>query len=162
MPADGTEGRGTVGGVRRFAALLLLVAALGGCDRGGTNSRGAVSSADNGLSLTVSFDEPLRTGHPVTWTLELQNRGKDPLRLKFSSGKEGDVALLQGSREAYRWSANRLFSQALRELTLAAGETHSFKLEDRSLSAPAGDYDLVAQMASEPSPGAVRRPVTVR
>lgn len=151
-----------MGGVRRSVALVLLAAALAGCDRGGSHASGGVSSSENGLSLSVGFDGPLRTGHPVTWALELQNRGRAPITLRFPSGKEGDVVLLRGSAEVYRWSANRLFSQALREENLAAGGQRTFRLEERSLGVPAGAYDLVAEVAADPSPGAVRRPVTVR
>lgn len=145
----------------RRLAVLVLVAALAGCDRGGPKPHGGEAYSDNGLALTVSFNEPLRTGHAVTWSLNLENRGKAPVRLRFSSGKDGDVVLAQGAREAYRWSANRLFSQAVREMSLGAGETRSFTLEERALGVPAGDYDLAAELAAEPSPGAVRRPVTV-
>jgi hypothetical protein len=162
MAGDGNDPvRGTVGGVRRFAALVVLVAALGACDRGGSRSGGAVSYSENGLSLTVSYDEPLRTGRPVTWALKLANGGRGAVTLRFTTGKEGDVALVQGGREVYRWSANRLFSQALRELSLGSGDAHTFKLEEKSLGVPPGDYDLVAEVASEPSPGSLRQPVTV-
>ena len=147
--------------MRRFAALVVFVAALGACDRGGSRSGGAVSDSGNGLSLTVAYDEPLRTGRPVTWGLKLENRGRSAVTLRFSTGKEGDVALVQGGREVYRWSANRLFSQALRERSLGAGDAHTFKLEEKSLGVPPGDYDLVAEVASDPSPGALRQPVTV-
>jgi len=148
--------------MRRLAALLLLVTGLAGCDRGGSAGQGGVAYSENGLSLTVSFDEPLRRGQPVTWALELENRGKDAVTLRFSSGKDGDVALRTGGREVYRWSAHRLFSQALRELPLAAGARHTFRLDEPNLGVPAGDYDLVAEVAADPSPGAVHRPVTVR
>jgi hypothetical protein len=148
--------------VHRFAVLVLLVAALAGCDRGGSGAHGAVSDPGSGLALTVRFDEPLRSGQAVTWHLEVENRGKDPVTLRFPSGKDGDVVLLRGSSEVYRWSANRLFSQALRDVPLGVGDSHPFKLEERSLAVPAGDYELVAQVAADPSPGAVRRPVTVR
>jgi len=141
--------------------LLLLVVALAGCDRGGPNLNGAVSYSDSGLSLTAGFDEPLRTGHSVTWVLKVENRGKTPVTLRFSSGKDGDVALVQGGREAYRWSTNRLFSQAVRQVPLGAGESRTFTLEERRLGVAAGDYELMAQLAAEPSPGVVRRPVTV-
>ena len=151
-----------MGGVRRSVALVLLAAALAGCDRGGSHASGGVSSSGNGLSLTVGFEKPLRTGRPVTWTLELANRGKGPVDLRFSSGKEGDVVLLRGNTEVYRWSANRLFSQALREMSLAAGHSHTFKLEERALGVPAGDYELVAQLDSEPAPGPVRRSAEVQ
>lgn len=143
--------------------MLVAPAALAGCDRAGRASTGGVVSyGDNGLSFTVSFDEPVRAGHRVTWVLDVENRGKDAVTLRFSSGKDGDVALQQGGREVYRWSANRVFSQALRQVRLAAGARHDFPLEEKALAAPAGDYELVAVMASDPSPGELRRPVTVR
>jgi hypothetical protein len=149
--------------MRRLAALLLLIAGLAGCDRGGSGSHGgAVSYSGNGLSLTVSFHEPVRTGHPVTWALELENRSRESITLRFSSGKDGDVALRTGGREVYRWSAHRLFSQALRELPLAAGARHTFRLDEPRLDVPAGNYELVAEVAADPSAGAVHRPVTVR
>jgi hypothetical protein len=154
--------RGYRGNVRRLA-LLLVLTTLAGCNRGGgAPTGGAVSSSENGLSLTVSFDGPLRTGEPVTWTLALENRGQQALTLRFPSGKEGDVALRRGDREVYRWSANRVFSQAIRDMALPAGARHTFRLEERALPAPAGEYELVAEVAADPSPGAVRRPVTVR
>jgi len=148
--------------MRQLAALLLLVTGLAGCDRGGPTAHGGVAYSDNGLSLTVAFDEPLRTGHPVTWRLELENRSKEEITLRFSSGKDGDIALLAGASEVYRWSAHRLFSQALRQMPLAAGSRHTFRLEEPALVVPAGNYELVGEVAADPSPGAVHRPVTVR
>jgi hypothetical protein len=148
--------------VRRLAPLLVLVVTLGACDRGGrSGSGGAVSYSENGLALTVSFEEPLRTGHPVTWHLEVENRGHDALTLRFSSGKDGDVALVQGGREVYRWSAGRLFSQALREVPLGAGARHTFRLEDRGLTVPAGAYEVVGELTSDPTLLPVRRPVRI-
>ncbi|MDQ1514506.1 MAG: hypothetical protein QOE80_336 [Actinomycetota bacterium] len=149
-------------GVRRLAPLLVLVATLGACDRGGrSGSGGAVSYSENGLAMTASFDEPLRTGRPVTWRLEVENRGHEAVTLRFSSSKEGDVALRQGDREVYRWSAGRLFSQALRELPLGPGAKHTFSLEDRGLTVPAGAYELAGELASDPTLLPVRRPVRI-
>jgi len=142
--------------------VLVAPAVLAGCGRSGRASRGGIVSYNDTFSFWVSFDEPVRTGHPVTWVLNVENRSKDAVTLRFSSGKDGDVALQQGGREVYRWSANRVFSQALRQVQLAAGARHAFRLEDKALGAPAGDYELVAVMASDPSPGELRRPVTVR
>jgi hypothetical protein len=151
--------------VRRLAGVLLLVlvasAALVACGHGDRAQTGGVVSQTDTLSLTVSFAEPMRTGHSVTWTLNVENRTKDTVTLHFASGKDGDVALQQGGREVYRWSANRLFSQALRQIRLAAGARHAFHLTEKALPAPAGDYELVAALAADPSPGELRRPVTV-
>ena len=135
---------------------------LGACNRGGgSEAQGAVSSSENGLTFRVAFDEPLRTGHAITWRLEVENRGHETVALRFSSGKDGDVALRQGNQEVYRWSAGRLFSQALREVPLGPAATHTFRLEDPGITLPAGSYDLVGELASDPTIPPVRRSVKI-
>jgi hypothetical protein len=143
--------------------MLLLVVSLGACDRGGgSEARGTVSYSETGLALRVAFDEPMRTRHPVTWRLVVENRAHEPVTLRFSSGKDGDVALRQGGREVYRWSAGRLFSQALREVPLAPAATHTFRLEDPGLTLPAGSYELVGELTADPTVPPVRRPVEIK
>ena len=142
--------------------MLAAPAGLAGCDRGDHPRAGGVVSYNATLAFTVSFDEPVRTGHPVTWTLNVENRSKEAVTLRFRSGKDGDVALQQPGREVYRWSANRMFSQALRQLPLEAGARRAFTLEEKALPAPAGDYTLVATLAADPSLMPVQRSVTVR
>jgi hypothetical protein len=146
--------------VRRLA-LLVILATLAGCgdDAGGSERQEAEQK--EGLALSVSFTTPLRTGAPVTWTLEVENGGPGEATLVFNSGKEGDVTLLQGGREAYRWSGTRFFTQAMRQVRLAPGERRAFTLEDKALTAAAGDYELVAELASEPAPPPARRPVEI-
>jgi len=147
--------------MRRLAVLVLLTTLTGcGSDGGGSSSQGG--EQQQGMSLAVSFDEPLRSGHPVTWTLEVHNGGPEAATLVFRSGKDGDVALVEGGREAYRWSSTRYFTQAMRQERLEAGERKRFPLEDKGFSAPAGDYELVAELDSEPAPPPVRRAVTVQ
>ncbi|HVW34705.1 MAG TPA: BsuPI-related putative proteinase inhibitor [Acidimicrobiia bacterium] len=156
--------------MRRLAPLLVLLAALAGCDRGTSASSGSVKAGNtgttgagaNGLTLSVAFDEPLQSGQTVGWRLEVGNRSGSAVTLRFRSGKQGDVVLAQGGRELYRWSANRLFSQAIREIPLAAGSSTTLALEPDQLHVPPGDYDLVAEADSEPAPGVVHRSVTVR
>ncbi len=150
----------------RPLALVVLLGALAGCgggDGGAPEAQRAQQQGQtkSGLSLAVSFDEPLRAGGPVTWRLEVENAGPAEAKLVFRSGKDGDVALLQGARVAYRWSAGKYFSQALREERLASGERRTFTLEEKALSAAAGDYELVAELDSEPGPPPARRSVTV-
>ncbi len=146
--------------MRRFA-LLLLLAALPGCgDEGGAPAAQA-GKANGGLSLSVSFREPLRANQPVTWTLEVENGGSAEALLMFRSGKDGDVSLLQGGREAYRWSATRFFSQAMRQVPIGPGERKTYTLEEKALPAAAGDYELVAELDSEPAPPPARRSVEV-
>jgi len=141
--------------------MLVLVTALTGCGGDGGGSQSQSGKQKPGLSLSVDFDGPLRSGGPVTWKLEVENGGPNEVTLVFNSGKNGDVALFQGGREAYRWSAAKYFSQALRQERLAAGEHKTFTLEEKTLSAAPGDYELVAELTSEPAPAPARRSVTV-
>jgi Intracellular proteinase inhibitor len=148
--------------MRRPLALLVLLGAVAGCGSGGGNgSERQAGQQKAGLSLSVSFDGPLRAGRPVTWKLEVENGGSGEVTLLFRSGKDGDVSLAQGGREAYRWSAAKYFTQAIREERLAAGGRKTFTLEEKSLSAAAGEYELVAELDSQPAPPPARRSVKV-
>jgi hypothetical protein len=154
--------------VRRWA-VFVLIAAVAGCGRDdvGAEQQGAPQKqggdqGTGGLSLAVSFDEPLRSGGPVTWMLRVTNGGSTEVTLVFRSGKDGDVALRRDGRDVYRWSSTRYFTQAMRQVRLAPGDRKTFPLEERSLSAEAGDYELVAELDSEPAPPPARRSVKVR
>lgn len=151
--------------LRPLALVVLLgtLAACGGNDGAPSERQGGQQQAQpkTGLSLSVSFDGPLRSGKPVTWKLEVENAGPGEATLVFRSGKNGDVVLLEGAREAYRWSADKYFSQAMREERLGVGERKAFTLEEKALSAAAGDYELVAELDSEPAPPPARRSVKV-
>jgi hypothetical protein len=141
--------------------MLVLLTTLTGCgsDAGGRERQSGTQK--EGLSLSVEFDEPIRSGRPVTWKLDVQNGGPGDVTLGFRSGKDGDVVLMQGGREAYRWSSTRYFSQALRQERLGAGEHRTFTLEEPALTAAPGDYELVAELDSEPAPPPERRSVKV-
>jgi hypothetical protein len=147
----------------RRVALCLVLTTLAGCGAaGGGVAEQQPGKQKKGLTLTVSYTEPLRSGGPVTWTLAVENSGPSETTLVFRSGKDGDVALVRGGREAYRWSGSRVFTQAMRQVQLAAGERRTFTLEEKGLSAAAGDYDLVAELDSEPAPPPARRSVSVK
>ena len=150
----------------RRLALLVILAALPGCgddDGASAQQDGSQQAAqqNGGLALSVSFSEPLRSGQPATWTLEVENGGSGEATLMFRSGKDGDVALLRDGREAYRWSATRFFSQAMREVRIGPGDRKTYTLEEKTLPADAGDYELVAELDSEPAPPPARRSVEV-
>jgi hypothetical protein len=147
--------------MRRPLVMLVLFTTLTGCGGDGGGSEHQSGQQKDGLSLSVEFDEPLRSGGPVTWKLEVRNGGPGEVTLAFRSGKNGDVALMQGGREAYRWSGTKYFTQAMRQERLAAGDRKTFTLEDAALSAAPGDYELVAELDSEPAPPPARRSVKV-
>ena len=147
--------------MRRQLAVLVLLTTLAGCGSDGGGGSESQGGKQKGLSLSVEHDEPLRSGGPVTWKLVVENGGPDEVTLTFRSGKDGDVSLVQGGKEAYRWSGNKYFSQAMRQERLAAGEKKTFTLEEQTLTAPPGDYELMAGLDSEPAPPPARSSVKV-
>lgn len=108
-----------------------------------------VTSGD--LALRVTWSTPLRSGGPVTWAVEVVNRGEAPALLSFRDGKEADVELHtvgRYPRTAYRWSDGKVFTQALWSLELAAGDAYTAVLRDE-LDVDQGTYRLVARLAAE-------------
>jgi len=76
-------------------------------------------------SLVSSFQvEP--AGDSVRFVLQLTNPTTAPVRLSFSSGMTHDFAVREGTRDVWRWSADRSFVQALMSVSLGAGETRSY------------------------------------
>jgi hypothetical protein len=141
-----------------FIAVVCLSGACGGGDSAGHEPSPA--SPEGGLALAVHHLEPLRSGAPVAWTLEVRNDGPRPVTLTFGTGKRGDVMLRQGPTEPYRWSRERVFTQALGQETLGPREARSYPLPDR-LDVPPGRYELVATLASDPAPPELTKTVTV-
>lgn len=109
-----------------FAALTLLAA----CTPPSPSAPAPASGSDDGgaasgepLATTLSV-EP--TADSVRFLLQVTNATQGPLTLEFRSGQSFDFAVSEGARALWTWSADMMFTQALRSETLAAGETRSF------------------------------------
>lgn len=87
----------------------------------------------------------------VRFTLQVTNSRSAPAPLEFSSGQSYDFVVRQGEREVWRWSADRMFTQALRSETLGAGETLSYQ----AVWHPAdthGDFTVTGMLTVLPTP----------
>ena len=109
-----------------FAALTLLAA----CTPNGVSAPAPAAGSEGGgaaggdpLVTTLSV-EP--TADSVRLLLQVTNATQGPLTLEFRSGQSFDFAVSEGGHTLWTWSADMMFTQALRSETLAAGETRSF------------------------------------
>lgn len=59
----------------------------------------------------------------VELAFTVQNAGVEPVELAFASGQVADFAVYDGDTEVWRWSDDRLFTQAIKTATLAPGES---------------------------------------
>lgn len=67
------------------------------------------------------------TAESVRLLLQVTNATQAPLTLRFSSGQSYDFTVSDGGTSVWSWSAERMFTQALRSETLAPGETRSYE-----------------------------------
>jgi hypothetical protein len=59
----------------------------------------------------------------VTFVLQVTNTTEGPLDLTFPTGQSFDFVVSDGGREIWRWSAEQMFTQAIRHEQLGPGET---------------------------------------
>ncbi len=72
--------------------------------------------------LATSLDVSVRDG--VTLALHVTNTAASRIELRFSSGQTYDFSVLDAAgREVWRWSADRMFTQALQIKSHDAAET---------------------------------------
>lgn len=94
-------------------------------------------SLDGYLEATVTQGD-------VEFVFTVENVGRSPIELEFSDGKKADVAVFESGTEVWRWSDDRMFTQALETETLAPGQsfTHEVTWDDP----PPGKYVAEASL----------------
>jgi hypothetical protein len=107
---------------------------------------GAEGAAADGALVGSLEVEP--SAAAVRFVLRVENRGAGPVEVTFPSGQDYDFVVLQDGREVWRWSEDRMFTQALREERLAAGEAWTFEEVWRPSPGMAGEFEVVGRLAS--------------
>lgn len=65
----------------------------------------------------------------VYFVLQVTNAASEPIDLTFPTGQTFDIVVEEGEREIWRWSADRMFTQAIRHERIEPGETHIYEGE---------------------------------
>ncbi|HWJ24769.1 MAG TPA: BsuPI-related putative proteinase inhibitor [Gemmatimonadaceae bacterium] len=111
-------------------------------------------------SLDVSVagartDSAATTGssaHAVTLTFHVTNNTDKHLELTFPSGQTHDFVVLDSAgRAVWRWSADRMFTQALQNQLLESGETTTFDGRWEP-GAARGRFTAIAMLKSDNHP----------
>jgi hypothetical protein len=117
---------------------LVLVAAFAACTPPAPeNPRGSALPAPQGGDPLASSLQVAPAGDSVHLVLQVSNAGSAPVALTFGSGQTFDFAVARDGRELWRWSADRSFTQAVREVSIAPGETRRYEATWRP---PAGTH----------------------
>lgn len=94
---------------------------------------------DSHLDVTV-------TDAAVEFVFTVTNANTETADIEFRSGKVADIAVYENGSEVWRWSDDKMFTQALETETLEPGE--SFAHEGVWQDPPPGRYTVEASLAA--------------
>ena len=103
------------------------------------------SGADEGLlpSLTVTT-----ASGAVTFNLQVTNVSDAPIELVFPDGQSAEFVVRRNGEEIWRWSDGQMFTQAVRQITLAPGESRSYSGEWRPGGGTTGQFVAVGTLTA--------------
>ncbi|HVE92747.1 MAG TPA: BsuPI-related putative proteinase inhibitor [Actinomycetota bacterium] len=143
------------------ARTLVAVAALAFCS---CASSGAPVGGDQrrvgSVTVTLRVDPSrVKLGRSVRLTLGLQNVSGQAQTLRFASGQKYDFWATRDGREVWRWSKDRVFTQAEQSQELQ-GQTGAHFSESWT-PGQAGTYEVMAEFAAEGFAGTLRDELVV-
>lgn len=89
----------------------------------------------------------VETGDTVRFVFAVENRGDEPAQLTFRDGGHADCAVFDGDEEVWRWSAGRMFTQAIERETVAPGDTLRYGFEWEPPEP--GEYTVCAELRAD-------------
>jgi hypothetical protein len=119
-------GSGTMTATRSLALVLLFVSA--GCPQPTPEERPERSVVDAPVneSLAASLNAEV-VGDTVNLALRVTNPTDEAVELTFPSGQSFDFVVTRQGRELWRWSEDRMFTQAIRYERIEPGETRVYE-----------------------------------
>jgi intracellular proteinase inhibitor BsuPI/copper amine oxidase-like protein len=139
-----------------------LAAGSGASGRRGTNN----PAPSSGLLLGLTADrKTYAVGTPVRLTMSISNPARPTMTLQFSSGLHYDFEVRRGRETVWRWSAGRMFTQALTNLTVGPGERRVFsetwnQRDNNGQPVSPGTYTAIATLTTMTRPQPQTPPVT--
>jgi hypothetical protein len=119
-------------------------------------SSAATTAQAPNLVVLVASDQPsYPVGTAATFTIAVDNPTDAPVSVTFSSSQLYDIAVSDGQREVWRWSADRMFAQVLSDRTFPPGVTllgrERWDWRDATgAPLPPGSYRVVGTLATSP------------
>ena len=127
--------------MRVSAGVLMALLLLAGCAANGRDSGAGAPALLPSVKVTL-------LGDSVRFLLQVTNTTAQPVELEYPTGQGYDFVVRRGGEEVWRWSAERMFTQALRTERLAPGGTLSY---DAVWSPPAGaegEYEVAGLLTA--------------
>ncbi|WP_158736088.1 BsuPI-related putative proteinase inhibitor [Alteribacillus sp. YIM 98480] len=117
-------------------------AACATSEEDGTGGETEKSMGEN-WKLTGEFDVD-----SDSWRMELENISEHPLELQFNSGQEIEVDMKKDgqSESVYQYSADKMFTQALKQTTIEPGASTTWSDDISQKSLEKGSYTVIFEV----------------
>lgn len=123
---------------------------------GSTPPTGGIRAGE--IELRISSEKKYyKSGEKMRFTLLAINQDDRPRTINFRTGQSFDITVTPANGDElvrWDWSHDRMFTQALREVTLKPGETMKFEAvwnqqNNEGSEMPRGDYNVSAKLTAE-------------
>lgn len=106
----------------------------------------------SGPSIVTALDVR-QHGRQLAFRFRITNNANKKLELVFPNGQTHDLVVLDAAgEEIWRWSAGRMFTQALQNRVIGSGDTLSYEVVWTPSAAPGSTLTALAQLLSENHP----------
>ncbi|MFB4162788.1 BsuPI-related putative proteinase inhibitor [Alteribacillus sp. JSM 102045] len=126
---------------KAFIAGILFLLLITACGTSETDETGGEEeqTMEKDWKLTGEFDVDTNS-----WSMKLENLTESPLELNFKSGQEVEVKIKKEdqSETVYTYSADKMFTQALKETTIDPGSSKSWSEDISKETLEKGTYTI--------------------
>jgi hypothetical protein len=137
----------------RFIIPLLCAASVAFAR--GTNSHKETLAESTGIrdaKSVLTSKLTVNSNHGVEMNLDVRNNTKKMVELRFASGKTYDFVVTDASgKEVWRWSAGRMFTQAIQNTLVKSRDVTTFS-ENWDAKDMHGKFTATATLLSENHP----------
>ncbi|MEN9075978.1 MULTISPECIES: BsuPI-related putative proteinase inhibitor [Bacillus] len=128
--------------MKRLLVMLLPVLLLIGCGKDEqTEPDKEVSGGMENQEVVLSVDA-IQEPEQIKFNMSLKNQSERAVEFQFSTGQKFELVVYDsGHKERYRYSKDKMFTQAFQNLTLEPGETYDFSDVWKEIPEP-GTYEV--------------------
>ena len=147
--ACGPQSRTTATSEKKITSRGPVLASMGGTTVRSSNA--VEKTIKSGSALLAATFAVLPEGDDVRFTFRVVNASPKNVEVNFASGQAYDFVVVDSvGREVWRWSADRIFTQSVRNKLLGKGE--SISASEKWSPSQVGKWTAIAQLTSSNFP----------
>lgn len=110
-----------------FGLLLPVILLIGCSSQSGQKEPAEEVSGEMNEQQAELAVNPVQTDQQIEFQMSLKNKSESPIDFTFSSGQKFELTVHdQHHKELYRYSKDKMFTQAFQTVTLMPNETYDF------------------------------------